>query len=148
MATQKQVNELMQLFAGAHPKQMNQNQNIHSTTGMEGMLGVLIYLYRAEGTVTSGMISKVMHVTTGRVSTLLKKMERKGLITRETGKEDARVTEVQLTDQGRRVIEDLDHQRTAQMEKLIDTIGMDKLREYTELSKKIWSILTPLSPNI
>lgn len=150
MATQEQVDELMRLFAEARPAQEAawQRRNAAPATGSEGMLGILLYLYRTEGTVTAGMISKAMRVTTGRVSVLLKKMEEKGLVTRERGAEDARVTEVRLTDRGRQVVEDLDRQRNAQLERLIDTVGMDRLAEYVETSKQVWSILTPLSVDL
>lgn len=147
MATQEQVNELMQCFAKARPTQMNARQPQRAVSGSEGMLGVLIYLYRSEGTVTAGMISKFMHITTGRVSVLLRKMEEKGLIVRQTGADDARVTEVRMTDKGRRVIKDIETRRNDQMKKLIDTLGMDRLRDYINTSQVVWSILTPLSPD-
>lgn len=149
MATQAQMDELMRLFASAQPRENNTWQRRQpSMTGSEGMIGVLVYLYRTQETVTAGMISKVMHITTGRVSVLIRKMVDKGLITKQTGKADARVTEIKLTDKGRQVVEDLQAQRNAQMEKLIDTIGMDRLREYIAISKEVWSILTPISVDL
>lgn len=149
MATQAQMDELMRLFASAQPRENNTWQRQQpSMTGSEGMIGVLVYLYRTQETVTAGMISKVMHITTGRVSVLIRKMVDKGLITKQTGKADARVTEIKLTDKGRQVVEDLQAQRNAQMEKLIDTIGMDRLREYIAISKEVWSILTPISVDL
>lgn len=149
MVTQAQMDELMRLFASAQPRENNTWQRRQpSMTGSEGMIGVLVYLYRTQETVTAGMISKVMHITTGRVSVLIRKMVDKGLITKQTGKADARVTEIKLTDKGRQVVEDLQAQRNAQMEKLIDTIGMDRLREYIEISKEVWSILTPISVDL
>lgn len=149
MATQAQMDELMRLFASAQPRENNTWQRRQpSMTGSEGMIGVLVYLYRTQETVTAGMISKVMHITTGRVSVLIRKMVDKGLITKQTGKADARVTEIKLTDKGRQVVEDLQAQRNDQMEKLIDTIGMDRLREYIAISKEVWSILTPISVDL
>lgn len=146
MATQKQIDELMRLFAEARPQQLNAQQQRRMPASVnEGMLGVLICLYRADGPVSAGQISKVMQVTTGRVTALTKKMVDKGLITRQTGREDARVTEVALTEKGRQVVEELQAQRTAQMKRLIDTVGMDRLKAYIETSKEVWAILTPLS---
>lgn len=150
MATQEQIDELTRLFAEARSQQMQgwQQQRSWSSTGTDGMLGVLFYLYRADGIVTAGMVSKALGITTGRVSVLIKKMERKGLVVRERGAEDARVTEIRLTGKGREVVDDLQRRRTAQMEQLIDTVGMDRLREYARTSAQIWSILTPLSVDL
>lgn len=153
MATQEQIDELTRLFAEARPQQVaNQQQRQRgwaaTGTGTEGMLGVLIYLYRNRGTVTAGMVSKALGITTGRVSVLIKKMEQRGLVIRERGAEDARVTEIRLTDKGRKVVDDLQEQRTAQMKRLIDTVGMVRLREYVRTSAEVWSILTPLSVDL
>lgn len=147
MATQEQVDELMRLFGEARPQQMTSWQQRHTATatGSDGMLGVLLYLYRADGVVTAGSISKAMRITTGRVTALTKKMAERGLITRRPGTEDARVTEIALTEKGRHVVEDIQEQRNAQLKELIDTVGMDRLQEYVETSKKVWEILTPLS---
>lgn len=147
MATQEQVDELMRYFAGARPAQMDHMRSQRTVTGSEGMLGVLIYLSRAQKTVTAGMISRFMHITTGRVSVLLRKMEDKGLIVRQTGADDARVTEVSMTDRGRRIIEDIEKKRNEQMKQLIDTVGMDRLRDYIDTSREVWTILTPLTPD-
>lgn len=147
MATQKQIEELTALFAEARPEQKNAWQTKPSVDN-EGMTGVLIYLYRMDKTVTAGMISQVMHVTTGRVSVLLKKMEDKGLVVRTAGKKDARVTEVSLTEKGKNIVEEMQKERNEQMKKLIDTIGMDRLKEYIETSKEVWKILTPLKTEL
>lgn len=147
MATQKQIDELMQLFMQARPRQVDDawKQRPASTSDTEGMMGVLIYLYRTDETVTAGMISKVMHITTGRVTALTKKMVDKDLIIREKSKKDARITEIRLTDKGRKIVDDIQKERTNQMSQLIDVIGMDRLKEYIETSKEIYKILKPLS---
>lgn len=144
MATQKEIDELMQLFAENRPQQ-KESWNHQTTTESEGMLGVLLYLYRKQETVTAGMISRDMHVTTGRVSVLIKKMSDKGLIIRENGKKDARVTEIRMTEKGRREVENLQNKRNEQLSELIDKVGMDRLKEYVEIQKEVWTILTPLS---
>lgn len=144
MAAQKEIDELMQLFAENRPEQ-KESWNRNAATESEGMLGVLLYLYRKQGTVTAGMISRDMHVTTGRVSVLIKKMSDRGLIIRKSGKSDARVTEIRMTDKGRREVENIQKKRNEQLSELIDKVGMDRLKEYVKTQKEVWSILTPLS---
>lgn len=144
MATQQQIDELTRLFAEARPRQMAAWQQRQAASGSEGMLGVLMCLHRTGGSMTAGEVAKAMRITSGRVSVLTKKLEDKGLVTREPGKEDARVTEVRIADKGRQAIDDLQRRRIAQMEQLIDVVGMERLKEYVEVSKEVWSILTPL----
>lgn len=149
MATQEQVDQLMQLFAENRPQQAaDWQQRQRSATGSDGMLGVLLYLSRAEGAVTAGMISKVMRITTGRVSVLIKKMVEKGLVTRTKSAQDARVTEIRLTDKGRGVIDDIQRQRNDQLKQLIDTVGMERLEEYVHIQKEVFTILTPPSVDL
>lgn len=144
MATQKEIDELMQLFEENRPEQKDSWQR-HTLSESEGMLGVLLYLYRKNETVTAGMISRDMHITTGRVSALIKKMDDKGLIIRENGRKDARVTEIRMTEKGQREIEELQKKRNEQLSELIDRIGMERLKEYVKIQKEVWTILTPLS---
>lgn len=145
MATEKQVEELTELFAQARPAQKDTMQSNRSDSESAGMLGVLVYLYRKEGTVTAGMISRDMHITTGRVSVLIQKMSDKGMVRKKKSPEDARVTEIRLTDKGKRMVENVQKKRTEQMEELIDVIGMDQLKEYIRLSQEVWKILKPIS---
>ena len=144
MAEQKEIDELMRLFAENRPQQKETWQR-HSVSENEGMLGVLLYLYRKDETVTAGMISRDMHITTGRVSVLIKKMSDKGLIIRENGKKDARITEIRMSEKGYREIQKMEKKRNDQMSELIDQVGMERLKEFIEIQREVWTILTPLT---
>lgn len=144
MATQKEIEELNELFAEARPVQKDTMSSNRSDSESAGMLGVLVYLYRSEKTVTAGMLSRDMHITTGRVSVLIQKMSDKGMVVRKKSAEDARVTEIRITDKGKRMVENVQKKRMEQMEELIDTLGMDQLKEYVRLSQEVWKILKPI----
>ena len=57
-------------------------------------------LYR-KGPLTPSQLASSMKTTTGRVSTLLSALEKKGQITRESDPDDRRVVHVNLTEAGR-----------------------------------------------
>lgn len=71
------------------------------------------------------MVSKNLNISTARVAVLIRKMVDKGLITKETGANDARVVEIKLAEHGREVLESLQKQRYEQMGLIIDKVGMN-----------------------
>lgn len=139
MATQEQIEQIMARFGQSRPAQMDQAKRAGFSDN--GMIGVLLLLYRSSQTVTAGMISKTLRISTARVATLIKKMVDKGLIIRETGTKDARVTEIRMTEHGREIIEAVQKERREQLEAIIDQVGMDRLLEYFDVADEIRSIM-------
>lgn len=125
MATDREV-ELVLRYANAFdPMQMA--RHFHGVQA--GVGAVLRYLNEVQGTATAGKISSFLNVSTARVAALLKKMEAKGLITREPDIIDARVTVVRLTNTGRTTIEGKKEELYREVRMVIDQIGMERLRE-------------------
>lgn len=140
MATQEQIEQIMVRFGRSRPTQMEQAKIVGFSDN--GMIGVLLLLYRSSQTVTAGMISEVLHISTARVAVLIKKMVDKKLVVRETGAKDARITEIRMTEHGRKVIEAVQKERREQLEAMIDQIGMDRLLEYFDIADEIRSIMS------
>ncbi|HCS14435.1 MAG TPA: hypothetical protein DIV56_01765 [Lachnospiraceae bacterium] len=139
MATDQQISNLLQQMAAAHPGEFYK----HMGDTRAGIGAVLKLLYTADTSITAGMISERLDISTARVAVLLKKMVAKGLITKEKDPIDARVTIVKLTEYGRETIEHMWADVKAQMGKVIDEIGEDRLLEYIEINKEIRRIVTP-----
>lgn len=139
MATDQQISNLLQQRAAAHPVDFYN----HRFDTIAGIGAVLKLLYTADTSITAGMISDRLDISTARVAVLLKKMVAKGLITKEKDPIDARVTIVKLTEYGRETIEHMWADVKAQMGKVIDEIGEDRLLEYIEINKEIRRIVTP-----
>lgn len=56
------------------------------------------------------------------------------------------MTEIQMTDHGREVIETIQKERRAQLETIIDQVGMERLLEYFDIADQISSVMSkPLS---
>lgn len=137
MASQEEIDKILQLFHDVHPH--------HSWRQMDkasaGMGAVLRYLSMSDEMVTAGQLAAKLQISTARVAALLKKMEGKGLIIRETGPKDARTTVVRLSDYGWETVEELRTEIYGQINRLIDTIGMERLIEFTSIAKEITEVI-------
>ena len=70
-------------------------------------------------------------------------MSAKDLISKSCDPMDGRVTIVQLTSHGRQVIQQIRDDMCSQMEKVLDAVGEQRLREYIETGKEIQRIVHP-----
>ena len=137
MATREQIEKIAVLLNESHPAKFIKKRNETSA----GIGAVLRFLSEADKPMTAGSISKFMNVSTARVAALLKKMEARGFIRRTTGADDARTVVVSLTELGVETVKRLQENFYQDIGVLIDTIGMERLIEYTNISKEIRSVL-------
>lgn len=106
-----------------------------------GICCVLKYLSSVEKPVSAGDISTFMHVSTARVSVLLRKMAEKGYIVRESSNEDARKAMIVLSDVGKE--ENLKH-RNEMLDlvcKVIDRVGKERIEEFISISEDINAVV-------
>ena len=102
-----------------------------------GIGAVLKLLCQEKRALTAGELSERMQVSTARIAVLLKKMEAKQLIVRSKDSSDRRITVVALSEQGQKVVKSMQDDVYRQVEQLIDCIGMQRLREFTETANEI-----------
>ena len=102
-----------------------------------GIGAVLRLLYESDEPVTAGRISDVLDVSTARVAALIKKMVSKGLITKEQGVKDARVTIVKLTECGSSAFEEIRDEIYQKIGTVIDTVGEERLLEFISVAEEI-----------
>lgn len=110
-----------------------------------GIGAVLRLLYESSGTVTAGMISDSLQISTARVAVLLKKMSAKGLISKERGILDARTTVVCLTSFGAQVIEEIQNHIYRQIGLAIDTVGESRLLDFIATADELRSVMEPFT---
>lgn len=98
------------------------------------------------GTMTPSQLADAMHATSGRVSTLLSSMEKKGLVTREADPDDRRVVRVSLTDAGR-------ERGRADMKEMRDAVcwifaqmGERRTREFLDLTGEFMTYMSICRP--
>lgn len=136
MATNEQITEIIRLMEESKPENFFRKMN-----GVEAGIGaVLRFLSISKKPMTAGSISRYMGVSTARVAALLKKMETKNLIIRESGAHDARTTMVSLSEQGQEKIERLYQDYRSDMGRLIDRVGMERLIEFISTLKEIMEL--------
>lgn len=137
MATQEEISKIIVLLDESHPAKFMKKHNETNA----GIGAVLNLLYDSDQPITAGSISKYMNVSTARVAALLKKMEARGFISRQAGKEDGRTVVVHLTETGLETVQKLRENFRRDIGILIDTIGMERLIEYTNISREIRAVL-------
>ena len=102
-------------------------------------------LYR-KGPLTPSQLASSMKTTTGRVSTLLSALEKKGQITRESDPDDRRVVHVNLTEAGR---ERAERQRESMREAIcwiFSQMGERRTREFVDLVSEFTTYMSICHP--
>ena len=137
MADNLQVEEVLAQFDKLHPEKMFGEINRRNA----GCGALIKFLDESKSSVTAGEISRFMNVSTARVAVLLKKLEAKGLIVKETDPSDARVTAVRLSVKGRETAEAMRAEFYSQVGLLIDSIGLERLNDFAKTLAEIQKIV-------
>ena len=133
MATSEQIKATVEALQSTHPKEL-----FHAVDMQQAGIGAVLRLvYESQDPVTAGNIADFMGVSTARVAVLLKKMVQQELIVKETARHDARVTVVRLTDKGRARVEKMRDHLYANIGRVIDKIGMERMAEFIAISQEI-----------
>lgn len=144
MATADQVTEMIRLAERVHSSEAFRCMD-EANAGIGGTLRMLAEA-RAEGAVvTAGAIAERLGVSTARVAALLKRLESKGLVSRRRSEGDARVTEVELTEEGVAQVCAFRDDVRGQVALLIDELGEERLREFFLTAYEIRTRLHPPS---
>lgn len=113
--------------------------------GVKGEPFVVQELY-IKGAMTPSQIAQAMRATTGRVSTLLAGLEKKGQIVREPDPEDRRSVHVKLTKTG----EERAHKQREDMREAIcwifSQMGERRTREFIDLTDEFTTYMTLCMP--
>lgn len=133
MATQAQIETLLEALHEAPPSEHFQKLD----TSTMGIRAILKYLSEASETATAGQISRALVVSTARVAVLLKKMEARGLLLKQSDPNDGRLVVVRLSEQGKATAEMLRSEMYAHLGALIDEIGLERMLEFAEISREI-----------
>ncbi|MGN1450749.1 MAG: MarR family winged helix-turn-helix transcriptional regulator [Eubacteriales bacterium] len=137
MADTWQVEEVLAQFDKLHPQLIF--EEIYKRNAGCGAL--IKFLDESKKPVTAGDISRFMNVSTARVAVLLKKLEAKGLIVKETDLSDARVTAVRLSEEGRATAKAMRDALYSRIGLMIDRIGMERLNAFVETIGEIQKIV-------
>ncbi|MDE5772251.1 MAG: MarR family transcriptional regulator [Ruminococcus sp.] len=106
-----------------------------------GISCMLKYLEEVGRPVSAGEISRYMHVSTARVSVLLRKMSERNFIIRENSEKDARRLMISLSEQGREECLRRREEMINIFSKIIDRIGAERMEEFISVSHEIKTVV-------
>lgn len=138
MADREYVLSIMQRLHHKPPDDIQRKFNDDNA----GIGCMLKYLHDAERPVSAGEISRFMHVSTARVSVLLKKMHEKGYILRDNCSEDARRLMISLSGKGEAEYQERTERMIELFSRIIDRIGTERMEEFISISDEIKEIIS------
>ena len=116
------------------------SNDIRKSIGRKGFtipqLYVLIIL-GVVGDLRLGELSKQMLVTKGNVTPIVDRLEKDGLVYRDRDTRDRRKVWVRLTDQGKRVFDDVLSAYEEDFAGLLGSLSTDEMRQLSQLLKKL-----------
>lgn len=106
-----------------------------------GLAFVLTYLTCSNENATAKLLSEKMSVSMARMTTLIQKLEERGLIYREASKDDGRVSLLYLTDKGKQEGNRIVETSIGIAEKVIDKLGANTVEEFLNTIYRIKEIV-------
>ncbi|WP_042357430.1 MarR family winged helix-turn-helix transcriptional regulator [Bacillus rubiinfantis] len=103
----------------------------------QGEMGILHFLHFTKDGVTSGELSEYFSVSTGRIASALKSLEKKGLIVRRTDAADKRKVIVFITKEGKNVVVEKNNHAISITEKMLRNLDEQDAKEFVRLAKII-----------
>ncbi len=137
MLTDEEIIEIIKKLDDVKPKKMLDQQHVN----LEGTMLALVYIYRKEGEVSAGELSRELKVSTARIAVLVRKMQEKGYVTRKVDEEDGRRAVIDITDKGRALIEKHKIEFFETMRALADKVGKDRFMEFFDILYEMHGIL-------
>ena len=105
--------------------------------GSKGDIFFLDFLEKQDGAVLPSEISTAMKLSAARVAMVLRVLEGKGWIERNTDPADRRKVLVTITPKGRETIKELRKKAFENTEKLIEAVGEEDIKEYIRIVDRI-----------
>jgi DNA-binding MarR family transcriptional regulator len=93
------------------------------------------------GAINQNSLASHLLVTKGNISTVLKGLEKKGLIARNTPKADRRLRLVRLTESGRSIYEEAVQKHEEKIASILASLTVDERKTLVRILKKLYSNL-------
>ena len=103
---------------------------------------MLNYLISCDEPPTAGYLSEKLEVSTARIARILNSLEDKDCIKRCYDPKDKRKTIVEITDVGKKLVDNLQTELVDKISFVIENLGKEKTLEYLRISKEINNILS------
>lgn len=137
MTQEEKVQLILELLHQSRPTHLFEQMRERDS----GVMGAVKYLYEQQEAVKSKNISDRLHISSARMVVLLKKLEAKGWVEKYNSPADARVTLVQLSEEGRAFGQRMHDNFYQAVERLIEEFGIDYLIRLLEDMKRLKTIM-------
>jgi len=104
----------------------------------QGEVGILVYLVAGKKNVSAGELSDALKLTTGRIATALKTLEKKKLVSRKSDPNDGRKVIVNITDDGKNFILNRRAQVIAHFSENLKKLTLEEAEQFVKLAKKFF----------
>lgn len=137
MIYQDLAEEIISLRSFAPRMQMDRR----ISKGVQGEAFVMNFLYEHNCSAYPRELSVAMNVSTARIASLLRCLEKKEYIKRSTDENDCRQIVVTLTETGKLMINDKHHDTVDLLASVFEELGEEDAREYVRINKKLAKIV-------
>lgn len=93
--------------------------------------------YRHNKEARPSLLAKYSHVSPSAVSQTLKTLEGKGLVARVRSANDSRSVVIELTEEGRALIEELQSIRSSYFDEMFEAIGVDDMQTLMRIMRRV-----------
>lgn len=114
--------------------------------GAQGEMFVLREL-EFQGSCTPSQLAQAMGATSGRISSILSGLTRKGWIVRTGDPQDRRSVVIELSDEGRRVVKQHSDKLVGDLSWVFSQMGERRTREFVSLLSEFMTYLSICGPN-
>lgn len=135
------MHELMHVVWGSHSRMTRSMER-----GRHGEMSVMRMLM-THGRRTPSQLAAAMHVTSGRVSTVISSLMKKGWVTRAEDPSDRRRVVVALTDEGRRAARAHVEAMQSDLRWVFERMGERRTREFVDLVSDFLTYMSLLGPD-
>lgn len=98
----------------------------------------IMFILANQHDATPGALAERMHVTPPTMTGLTDRLVKQGLVTREEDPCDRRLVRLRLTDEGRRITNELETVGRAFLKEVLGRLPSDHVRKLTELLQEFW----------
>ena len=126
MTTDEQIQSVIASLSdiGPHPHVFEDFQK-----NSQGARAVLIYLYESGAPLSSRAIQKKFQVSAARIAVIVRSLEKKGYIEKQSDPTDRRSFLLTLSCAGRRKVQEMRQAMCCAIEKAIERVGYERLME-------------------
>lgn len=107
----------------------------------------ILYELAHRPTLAASHLCRELGLNSGYLSRVIAGFEKKGLIVKARSSDDARVTQLQLTDKGRATFEPLDEASRCQVIQMLEQLSEPEQHQLTDAMGQIEDLLSETSPN-